>query len=421
MNELSIVSVDAVAKKFCRSLKRSLWYGVQDIGSELIGRSNHPERLRTEEFWAVRDVSFELRRGECLGLLGVNGAGKSTLLKMLNGLIRPDAGEIRIRGKVGALIELGAGFNPLLSGRENIYINGAVLGLRRREIHAQFDAIVDFSGVEKFIDSPVQSYSTGMRARLGFAVAAHLRCDLLLIDEVLAVGDVTFRWKCFQHLRRLMAEGTSIIVVTHSPMELSRSAVRSLVMNQGSMLFDGPLNEGVTHYQSLMMRQAADLSSSRTGPRIASVRIEDELGSEQHDFHTDDTICANIVLESNEFIPGGRLIAGIDSPLLGPLGQMATPATNFQFDIVDRTMEIRLVLPKIPLLIGHYQLMLDLYGPDIGSYFDRRIPAACFNVVGPATDSRGFGFNHTFKFAHRWELRSAANSRAAYVPKMSDG
>jgi lipopolysaccharide transport system ATP-binding protein len=421
MSEPPLVSVNGVSKKFCRSLKRSLWYGAQDIAYDLVGLSNQPERLRPEEFWAVRDVSFDLRRGECIGLLGVNGAGKSTLLKMLNGLIRPDAGEIHIRGKVGALIELGAGFNPLLSGRENVYVNGAVLGLRRREIDAQFERIVDFSGLESFIDSPVQSYSTGMRARLGFAVAAHLRCDLLLIDEVLAVGDVPFRWKCFQHLRRLIAEGTSIIVVTHSPMELSRVAVRSLVMKHGAALFDGALTEGVTRYQSLMTQRAADSSSSRSGPRIASVAIEDERGDERGDFQTGESVCARILLESDTTVTASRLIAGIDSPLLGPLGQMATPATNFEFDIVPPATEVRLILPKIPLLVGHYHLTLDLYGPDVGRFLDQRIPAACFNIVGPATDTQGFGFNHTFRFSHRWEHGLAAGGGESRVAATSDG
>src|SRR6202044_629424 len=150
--------VDGVSKKFCRDLKRSLWYGVQDIAGDLLGGGSSQKELRRDEFWAVRDVSFELKRGECLGLIGHNGAGKTTLLKMLNGLIKPDCGRIEMRGRVGALIALGAGFNPILTGRENIYVYGSVLGLAKREIDTKLEDIIDFAEIREFIDAPVQSY-----------------------------------------------------------------------------------------------------------------------------------------------------------------------------------------------------------------------------------------------------------------------
>ena len=176
--------------------------------------------LRPGEFWAVSDVSFELKRGECLGLIGDNGAGKTTLLKMLNGLIKPDQGRIEMRGRVGALIALGAGFNPILTGRENIYVNGSVLGLTKKEIDAKFDEIVDFSGMEEFIDTPVQSYSSGMQVRLGFAVATAIEPNILLIDEVLAVGDMAFRIKCYNRIGRLQKNAATILV-THDMSYLS--------------------------------------------------------------------------------------------------------------------------------------------------------------------------------------------------------
>src|SRR5210317_171061 len=155
----TLVKVEGVSKKFCRSLKKSLWYGMQDLGNEVIGRRHGGNgELRNNEFWAVDDVSFELKRGECLGLIGANGAGKSTLLKMLNGLIKPDKGRIEMNGRVGALIELGAGFNPILTGRENIYVNGAVLGFTKEEISRKFDEIVEFAELDEFINTPVQNY-----------------------------------------------------------------------------------------------------------------------------------------------------------------------------------------------------------------------------------------------------------------------
>ena len=192
-----LIQVENLSKKFCKDLKTSLWYGLKDVFARVSGQNNE-RLLRPKEFWAVKDVSFELRRGECLGLIGHNGAGKSTLLKILNGLINPDAGKVTIKGRVGALIELGAGFNPILSGRENIYNNGAILGFSRAEIDTKVDTIIAFAELEEFIDMPVQHYSSGMTVRLGFAVAAQMEHDVLIIDEVLAVGDLGFVLKCFK-------------------------------------------------------------------------------------------------------------------------------------------------------------------------------------------------------------------------------
>src|SRR5690606_278607 len=210
MSDEVLVRVENVSKKFCRDLKRSLWYGVKDILTEIYGSRKEQDHLRRHEFWAVNDVSFELRRGECLGLIGHNGAGKSTLLKILNGLIKPDRGRVVIKGRVGALIELGAGFNPILTGRENVYVNGSILGLSKSEIARKLEAIVEFSEIGEFIDTPVQYYSSGMRIRLGFAIAAQLEPDVLLVDEVLAVGDIGFVLKCFNKMDALL-KNTGII------------------------------------------------------------------------------------------------------------------------------------------------------------------------------------------------------------------
>lgn len=236
MNEV-LISVENLSKKFCKDLKTSLWYGVKDLASGLGGNRNE-RALRPKEFWAVKDISFELRRGECLGLIGHNGAGKSTLLKILNGLINPDAGKVTIKGRVGALIELGAGFNPILSGRENIYNNGAILGFTRKEIDQKVEEIIDFAEIREFIDMPVQNYSSGMRVRLGFAVAAQMEPDVLIIDEVLAVGDLGFILKCFKQIDAILPK-TAIVFVSHAMPMVSRICNEIILMDKGEAIFQG--------------------------------------------------------------------------------------------------------------------------------------------------------------------------------------
>lgn len=248
----TLVKVENVSKKFCRSLKLSLWYGMQDLGNELRGRAHGGNgHLRKDEFWAVDDVSFELKRGECLGLIGRNGAGKTTLLRMLNGLIKPDRGRIEIRGQVGALIALGAGFNPILTGRENIYVNGSILGLSKKAIDRKLEEIVDFADIREFIDSPVQSYSSGMAVRLGFSVAVKLiRPDVLILDEVLAVGDQGFRAKCFEAVARLL-EDSAVIFVSHQMPAVHRISGRVIVLARSQAIFDGDTAAGIQCYFKL--------------------------------------------------------------------------------------------------------------------------------------------------------------------------
>ena len=232
-----LIKVENLSKKFCKDLKTSLWYGVKDLTANVLG-TKQANQLREQEFWAVKDINFTLRRGECLGLIGHNGAGKSTLLKILNGLINPDEGKVTIKGKVGALIELGAGFNPILTGRENIYNNGAVLGFTKAEIDAKVEEIIDFSEIREFIDMPVQNYSSGMKVRLGFAVAAQMEPDVLIIDEVLAVGDLGFVLKCFKTIDQILPN-TAIVFVSHSMPMISRICSQIILMENGKSQFQG--------------------------------------------------------------------------------------------------------------------------------------------------------------------------------------
>lgn len=210
------VKVEGLSKKFSISLKDSLRYGLMDSTRRMLGLKRHGEILRPGEFWALKDVSFTLNPGEALGIMGVNGSGKTTLLRVLNGTYAPDTGVVQLRGRIGSLIAVGAGFSPMMSGRENVYVSGSLLGMTQAEIRAKFDEIVAFSELESFIDMPVRNYSSGMAIRLGFAVAALGDPDVLLVDEVLAVGDMAFSKKCYERIFRMRENGTTILVVSHS-------------------------------------------------------------------------------------------------------------------------------------------------------------------------------------------------------------
>lgn len=249
----TLISVEKVSKKFCRNLKKSLWYGVKDLSSELIGRTSSHGQLRKDEFWALQDVSLELKRGDTLGLIGRNGAGKTTLLRMINSLIKPDSGRIEIKGRMQALIALGAGFNPILTGRENIYVNASVLGIPKTEVDRRFDEIINFAGIPEFIDSPVQSYSSGMSVRLGFAVAAHMEPDILLVDEVLAVGDEGFQSKCLNKIGELKKNGTAIILVSHNMHTISTFAKKVILIKDGRHELYENVSEGIREYKSLFL------------------------------------------------------------------------------------------------------------------------------------------------------------------------
>jgi lipopolysaccharide transport system ATP-binding protein len=256
-----LIRAEHVSKKFCRSLKRSLWYGAQDVAQSLMPWRQLPRvelsnrkgdyvlpPLRQQEFWAIKDVSFEVRRGECLALVGHNGAGKSTLLKILNSLNSLDSGRITMRGRVGALIELGAGFNPVLTGRENIYNQAALLGITKKETDLKFQRIVDFAELEESIDSPVMNYSSGMKVRLGFAIFATMEPDILLLDEVLAVGDIGFQIKCYNKINEL-AERCAMIFVSHNMPQLAKISTDLIVLKNGVVSFQGKnIAEGIGKY-----------------------------------------------------------------------------------------------------------------------------------------------------------------------------
>jgi lipopolysaccharide transport system ATP-binding protein len=244
-----VLSVQNISKRFCRNLKRSMFYAMTDIGEELLGLRSDCKTLRKHEFWSLQDVSFNLKKGEAIGLIGANGAGKTTLLKIISGLIKPDQGTVQSRGRVAPMIALGAGFNPILSGRENIFVNMTILGLTPRQIEERYDQVVDFAEIRHAIDAPVQTYSSGMSARLGFSCAIHTSPDILLIDEVLAVGDMKFRTKCYRKLAELRAAGTSFVMVSHSANTIIQSCTSGIYLKAGQVKFHGTAIDVMDFYE----------------------------------------------------------------------------------------------------------------------------------------------------------------------------
>ena len=252
-----VLSVEGVSKKFCRDLKRSLFYGMKDVTKEMLGiRGDTNDLLRKKEFWSLQDVSFELRRGEALGLVGKNGSGKTTLLRIIAGLIKPDVGRVEVNGRVAPLIALGAGFNPILTGRENIYTNMSILGLSKQEIDERFDKVVEFSEIDDAIDAPLQSYSSGMAARLGFASAIYTEPDILLIDEVLAVGDIRFRAKCHRRLQELRQKGVSFVLVSHQPQSILNACNHAIYLLKGCLVESGDRISVMNRYEKDLFSNA---------------------------------------------------------------------------------------------------------------------------------------------------------------------
>lgn len=228
------------------------------LAETILQRARRPfHRAAKETFWALRDLSFDIRRGDVIGIIGRNGAGKSTLLKVLSRITQPTGGVIDLYGRVGSLLEVGTGFHPELTGRENIFLNGQILGMRRHEINRQFDAIVDFSGCEKFLDTPVKRYSSGMYVRLAFAVAAHLESEILIVDEVLAVGDAEFQRKCLGKMKDVASGGRTVLFVSHHMQSVQVLCTKAMYLEQGKLLHYGSIGEAIDHYVAAFARPGA--------------------------------------------------------------------------------------------------------------------------------------------------------------------
>lgn len=382
MSDEVVLKVEGVSKKFCKSLKRAMVYGVEDIAKDLFHFRRTNDRLRQDEFWALDNVSFELRRGECLGIIGPNGAGKSTLLKMLGGIILPDKGLIEIHGRVGSLIELGAGSHPMLTGRENIYINGSILGLGKKEIDKKFESIVDFAKLEDFIDTPVKFYSSGMYVRLGYAVAAHLNPEVMLVDEVLAVGDMAFKRKCQRHMKDYLSQGGAVVLVSHDMHLVQSMCSQCILLDHGNIIIIGATTDSVSRYLEIQNSTSDNVAKRNAQLGDASVVIErvDIYPSSGHEIFSGEKVEVTLHYRSDgDFgaVSWNFFIWTGDQQILITAGRARF--SNIQHRLSRGTGQFRCTIPSLQLVPGTYALKAEIL--DLAAMY----PMASFGWENPPT------------------------------------
>jgi ABC-type polysaccharide/polyol phosphate transport system ATPase subunit len=396
---------------------------VKDLFVRLLAGRGGPGLFAGEELWALRDVTLELARGRMVGIVGSNGSGKSTLLKVLGGILKPTGGEVAVRGRVSALIELGAGFHPEFTGRENIYINGVLLGLSRAEIRARFDEIVGFAGLEAFVDSPVKTYSSGMYMRLGFAIAVTVDPDILLIDEVLAVGDEAFQHRCVGKIQEFKARGKTIVLVSHDLGSIERLCDEAVWLDGGCLRAHGETREVVGRYLDHVAREesralgvehaeAEALARTDTGARWGSREIEltrvhlsDREGQERYLFETGEPCTVHLAFRAHRpvedpvfgvgvFRRDGICCYGTNTALEGlALGK------------VDGDGEITMAIERLDLIEGEYFLDVAAHARD-GHPYDYHSRLYAFAVRSRVRDTG------VARLAHRWRLQPGERDSA---------
>lgn len=381
-----VISVKHVSKKFCRNLKRSMIYGMHDLSRSFLGMRRDSSQLRKDEFWALDDISFELKRGECLGLIGRNGCGKSTLLRLLTGIFPPDTGEIMLKGRVGGLIALGAGFHPHMTGRENIYLNGAILGLSQQEIKEKFDQIVDFAEIGEFLDAPVSTYSSGMKVRLGFSIASQVKPDILLIDEVLSVGDIGFKIKCLNAITNLV-KNAAVIFVSHSMQQIMYIATKVMVLDKGQIChYDQEVGAGIAVYSAMFKPAITQKTFDSQKITITQISINGKNSSET-DIPTlkhGDDLVVRFSLQISKDIELVEVTTSVWSEQQARLIIDAIAphdAKGFVFPSTEKEQTLQLTLPGLSLNGGKYSLFIHVKNAMTGELLLRYEHIAAFYVL----------------------------------------
>jgi len=347
------------------------------------------------DVWALRDVSFEVAPGSAVGLVGRNGSGKSTLLRILAGIVRPTSGHAEVGGRIGSLLELGAGFHPDFTGRENVFLNGAILGIGRAQIREQLDEIVAFAGLEDFIDLPVRTYSSGMYMRLGFAIASHLAVDVLLLDEVFAVGDEAFQRKCFNRIFEFKRNGGTIVFVSHDAAAVERLCERAVLLQQGEVAFDGATHDAMTAYHRLLADErdpaelGAGLSEWGSGEaRITDVRVCGADGVDRAQFLAGEPLSLRLRLTSERPLPPPRLTYELRDEAGRLLTAGAVDTGELGWDGTPVALPVRFDVDSLPLADGRFDLSLGLTD-DSGGHLYHQLSHASSFVVYPSGCERG--------------------------------
>ncbi|MGH9891061.1 MAG: ABC transporter ATP-binding protein [bacterium] len=402
--------LQGISKRYRR---QRAWYGsLRDQVSTWLRGLRRGAAPIDDAVWALRDVTVDIEAGESVGLIGHNGAGKSTLLKILSRVTAPTTGAYATRGRVGALIEVGAGFHPELSGRDNVYLNGAILGMRRKEIDAKFDRIVAFAEVEQYIDTPLKFYSSGMEVRLGFSVAAHVDPDILLVDEVLAVGDASFQAKCLNKLAELREQAKTIVLVSHNMANILQHSKKVLWMHGGRLQAYGDPDTVVSQYlRAVREKLAGDepsdgISRSITDEdrpiRIESVTLCDLDGRPQPVFESGQPACVEIRYSVLRAVLDPVFEVTINDAHGYSLGGITTRFDGLKVDTAQPEGRVRLILRPVLFVKGDYVINVHVRDHHIQRYHDHRKNAAVMVVEGPSVATRELS-GHV-AYPHRWEI-----------------
>jgi ABC-2 type transport system ATP-binding protein len=373
---------------------------------EAIVRRRH---LRPVEVWALQDVSFRIEPGESVGFMGRNGSGKTTLLRLLAGVFRPTSGRLVVDGRVGSLLELGAGFHHDFTGRDNIYLSASIYGVRKQEVDRRFDEIVEFSELERFIDLPVRTYSAGMYMRLGFSIAVNVDADVLLLDEVFAVGDEAFQRKCIDRILEFRRQRKTIAFVSHSGPALERMCDRALLLRQGVVEYDGETGEAIRRYQELLAdeedpaERAAGLQEWGTGEaRITDVRLENAAGETGEDFMPGDHVALRLKVQNRAAVEPPLLAIELRDVTGALLSRAERNLGELGWDRDGEDAEVRFDIPRLPLVEGRFQFNVSLTDGARARRYHSVEKAADFSVI-PQGEAHGFVL-----FEGDWSLEQAS-------------
>jgi len=394
MDKDTVIKVENLSKKFCRSIKRSMFYGSLDVAKNMLGIKVNTEKLRKDEFWALENVNFDVKKGETFGIIGANGSGKTTLLRMITGIFPPDKGKIAVKGRIGALIAVGAGFHPHMTGRENIFLNGAILGMSREDIDRHMDDIINFAEIGDFLDAPVSTYSSGMYVRLGFAIAIHSLPDIVLVDEILAVGDPKFQRKCLDKIRDMKKKGVTFIIISHNLLTIESTCERVLFLNKGKQVMLGLAEDVVPSFELFLQENIEsneeEIKSNEIGDGlgldfvkkykeygteeilVTELKLKNCKGEIKKEFNSDESLTLELKIKSGVSVD--KMILWMSFIYINDYkvddNNLKTLGIRENISINEGEETLRIIIEKIQLTTGKYKISVAFFDESfINPYF----------------------------------------------------